>query len=62
MSKLAHSDDYFMSQIEWVKAKDAGEHEMAREGARSMTACPKCGLEAKTMLHPFCKHKDCAVR
>lgn len=26
------------------------------------TACPKCGLEFKTLLHPFCTHKDCPVR
>lgn len=27
-----------------------------------MTACPKCGLEAKTLLHPFCQHKECPIR
>lgn len=27
-----------------------------------MTACPKCGLEAKTLLHGFCTHKECPVR
>jgi len=26
------------------------------------TACTKCGLEAKTMLHPFCTHRICPVR
>jgi hypothetical protein len=25
-------------------------------------SCPKCGLEAKTLLFPFCKHDDCPIR
>src|SRR6478752_6726662 len=29
---------------------------------KKATACPKCGLEAKTMLHPFCQYGDCPVR
>lgn len=24
--------------------------------------CPKCGLQAKTLLHRFCQHRDCPVR
>jgi hypothetical protein len=31
-------------------------------GAAHLTACPKCGLEAKTLLHPHCQHADCPVR
>jgi hypothetical protein len=27
-----------------------------------MTACPKCGLDAKSLLHPLCTHKKCPVR
>lgn len=26
------------------------------------TECPKCGLQAKTLLHRFCTHKVCPVR
>jgi hypothetical protein len=26
------------------------------------TECPKCGLQAKTLLHRFCTHKACPVR
>lgn len=26
------------------------------------TSCPKCELEFKTMLAPFCKHHECPVR
>lgn len=33
--------------------------EAVRKGAPS---CPKCGLEAKTLLHRFCQHKTCPVR
>jgi endogenous inhibitor of DNA gyrase (YacG/DUF329 family) len=29
---------------------------------KTATKCPKCGLEAKTLLHPFCTHKECPVR
>jgi hypothetical protein len=29
---------------------------------RTATACPKCALEAKTLLHRFCTHADCPVR
>lgn len=29
---------------------------------RALTECPKCGLEAKTLLHRFCTHSDCPVR
>lgn len=25
-------------------------------------SCTKCGLEAKTMLFPFCQHRVCPVR
>lgn len=32
------------------------------EQVGKMTSCPKCGLEAKTMLHPFCTHAECPVR
>ena len=32
------------------------------EHVGEMTSCPKCGLEAKTMLHPFCTHAECPVR
>jgi hypothetical protein len=24
--------------------------------------CPRCQLEFKTLLHPFCKHKHCPPR
>ena len=26
------------------------------------TACPKCDLQFKTLLHPFCQHKHCPPR
>lgn len=26
------------------------------------TECPRCGLEFKTLLHPFCQHKHCPPR
>ena len=29
---------------------------------KSATKCPKCALEAKTLLHRFCQHADCPVR
>lgn len=35
---------------------------MEVENVLKMTSCPKCGLEAKTLLHPFCLHKQCPVR
>jgi hypothetical protein len=28
----------------------------------SSKECPRCGLEFKTLLHPFCQHKDCPPR
>lgn len=35
---------------------------MASRRVKLMTSCPKCGLEAKTLLHRFCTHKECPVR
>lgn len=29
---------------------------------KTATECPKCGLEAKTLLHRFCTHAACPVR
>lgn len=62
MSKLAHSDDRTMLEIDYLRAKENGDDDIARDLARQMHACPKCGLEAKTMLHRFCRHKECPVR
>lgn len=27
-----------------------------------LSECPKCGLEAKSLLHPFCTHKGCPIK
>lgn len=29
---------------------------------KNMIECPKCALEAKSLLHRFCTHKECPVR
>lgn len=62
MSKLSHSNDPTMLEIDYLRAKENGDDDIARDLARQMRACPKCSLEASTMLHKFCQHKDCPVR
>jgi len=32
------------------------------EMAGDENSCPKCGLEAKSMMHRFCQHSPCPVR
>jgi hypothetical protein len=32
------------------------------KGIIGAATCPKCGLEAKTLLHKFCAHAECPVR
>lgn len=32
------------------------------EDVLKLSACPKCGLEAKSMLHRFCQYSECPVR
>jgi len=35
--------------------------EYTDEEIRKLPACPKCGLEASSLLHPFCQSDDCPV-
>lgn len=32
------------------------------QSVAAMSACPKCGLKAETLMHPFCTHEACPVR
>jgi hypothetical protein len=34
---------------------------MTNNDIRKASECPKCGLKADTLLHPFCQDQDCPV-
>ena len=39
-----------------------GQCDRTEEDVLKLSACRKCGLEAKSMLHRFCQHAECPVR
>lgn len=49
----------YAASVEGAKAQI---DDMEEDAILTSSSCPKCGLEAKTLLHRFCQHASCPVR